>query len=237
MKIPLHLVNKIRTMAWESPEVELCGVIHEDEVVIGENLASDAATGYVLDEACAELALMQDAIVWHTHGEKGNDNWSGDDIRLSHSTGLKQLLVVARTGAAFFYDPGFEQPYEGREWNVFCCNCETLLHDFYQREYGIELLRWVPDEAEPWKIPGWDEYRQQLLAHGFEQYGEDEPLQRGDVILMRSGEAVAPNHAAIVWDATAGTILHHMAGKLSVIEDYRLAYRRSAYAVYRHPQV
>lgn len=234
--IPLPLINEIRALAIASPNEELCGVLHDGVIIHSENLASDKTTGYVLDDNCAELALEHGATVFHTHGEKGNNNWSGDDIRESHKRGIKQLLVVARTGAAFFYDPTVERPYEGREWNVFCCNCETLLHDFYQREYGIELLRWVPDEAEPWKIPGWDEYREQLLAHGFVQHGVDELLRRGDVILMRSGEAVAPNHAAIVWDAEQGTILHHMAGKLSLVEDYRLAYRRGAYAVYRHPQ-
>jgi proteasome lid subunit RPN8/RPN11 len=253
--IPSEIIKQLIDHCHEHSEEEQCGLITLDygedyvigEVVFGSNADPNPSTKFKLDPVTAATAYrLSDepdgytVIVWHSHTAiaEAGDNWSPMDIVSASQGTMPWLLIHGPTGRTRFFDPCESLPYEGREWNVYTHNCETLLRDYYREEFGIELMQWIPSEPRPWEKAGWDEYREQLIEHGFEMLGTPMSgmnLQRGDVALMRLGRAVAPNHAAIVTES--GDILHHLINRRSCIEPYSQEYRDATYSIYRHPAV
>ena len=123
--------------------------------------------------------------------------------------------------------------YVGRTFDLGFMDCFTLVRDYYRQEFGIEL----PNVARPDEF--WnhdlDLYSKHYAKNGFQLL--DAPpheWQRGDIILMAIMSSF-PNHAAIVVEN--GQILHHVYGRLSVIEDYKGVWRNSTTGVYRHRDV
>jgi cell wall-associated NlpC family hydrolase len=121
----------------------------------------------------------------------------------------------------------------GKEFDFGRQDCYSLVRDFYADNYEIRL----PNYARPsefWKH-GMDMYRDRYTKNGFVVlHCHPSEYQEGDVFLMAITSSVA-NHAAVLVEG--GNILHHMWGRLSVVEPYRDLYRNTTVGVFRHRDV
>lgn len=124
-------------------------------------------------------------------------------------------------------------PYIGREFRLGSSDCYGLVRDVYRDVYNIRL----PNYARPnafW-TEGWAMYADRFEKHGFRPvHGHASEWREGDVALMAVRAEVA-NHAAILLGD--GTMLHHLFGRLSVVETYRGRWRDMTLALVRHPDV
>ena len=121
----------------------------------------------------------------------------------------------------------------GRQFEHGKTDCYDLIRTFYQVNFGIELRDYArPDD---WWNQGMNLYIENFPREGF--YPIDVPMnfwRPGDILLMGIQSPVA-NHAAIVVEG--GRLLHHLWGRLSLIEPYRLLYRNCTLATLRHKDV
>jgi cell wall-associated NlpC family hydrolase len=102
--------------------------------------------------------------------------------------------------------PYLERPYV---FGIF--DCYSLLVDYYQREFGIELERLADLRVEKWWKTGQDFMGEHYAKQGFQPVTDDS-WQDGDVLLFALDSTI-PNHVAIY--VTGDIILHHMPNRLS----------------------
>jgi len=137
-------------------------------------------------------------------------------------------------GDAILEPQGYIAPLEGRSFVHGVLDCWALCRDWYAQEWGLDLPN--PDRPDNWWNDGHsDLYTSNLADAGFRILGPDEPMQRGDLILMqiRSKNGV-PNHAGIYLGD--GLMLHHMYGRLSRKETYGGYWREMTRLVARHAE-
>lgn len=233
--------KQLLTICNPGDRLEKCGYVLADNTVVEvKNVHPSPQESFAISDEHVSRIMFENLPVWHSHtaNSGASDNWSGHDIRQAVKQEYVLILYHAPTGRIREFDPAFVPPYEGREWNVYTSSCEVLLRDFYLQEFGIKLMRWIPDSPQPWIKEGWDEYRIELEKHGFKNIGRPGmvELRRGDVALMKVGRAAAPNHAAIVTDPSKNIILHHLVDRLSLSESYGQGWRNATHGIYRHPR-
>lgn len=121
----------------------------------------------------------------------------------------------------------------GRPFDYSKQDCYDLLRDFYKDVFDIE----IPNYARPknWWNEGLNLYADLASKIGF--YSLDchpSQYQFGDVVMCAVDSPVA-NHVGIIVEK--GEILHHLWGRLSAVEHYRLLLRNTTVGVYRHRDV
>lgn len=123
--------------------------------------------------------------------------------------------------------------YAGRTFLMGERDCYSLLRDYYQTEFGIELPNYArPDEF--W-AEGLDLYSRLYAKNGFEPISVlPHEWRKGDVVLMAVLSEV-PNHVGVITEDRE--LLHHMFGRLSVAESYKGIWRNSTVGVFRHKDV
>lgn len=117
-------------------------------------------------------------------------------------------------------------PYTGRPFIHQKWDCFTLLRDYYQREFGIEMP--PVTYFDEWWNKGEDFYMQHSGVAGFYPVTN---LKKYDVIAFRLFSHVF-NHSAIYLGDNK--ILHHVGGKFSCIEEIRPAYVKMMFGYFRH---
>ena len=123
---------------------------------------------------------------------------------------------------------GFELPYVGRKFVHGVVDCDSLVLDWYLKEYDIELRDY--DRRDQWWDNGQNLYMDNFSNEGFHRIPVEE-VQRGDLILMNLVSPV-PNHAAIyIGDQQ---VLHHVQGRLSSRDVYGGYYGKSTACALRH---
>ena len=121
----------------------------------------------------------------------------------------------------------------GKSFSYGKQDCLSLFRDFYKDNFGIVL----PNYARPkvWWENGLNLYSDLARKNGFVVLDcHPSDYQLGDVILM-AVQAEVGNHVGILVED--GKILHHLYGRLSVVERYSGLTRNTTLAVYRHKQV
>jgi cell wall-associated NlpC family hydrolase len=113
-------------------------------------------------------------------------------------------------------------------------DCFTLVRNFYQDNWGIELTNYARPDG--WWDKGMNLYMDALQTEGFEVLTPFHPrdLRIGDGFLIGLASPVA-NHAAIY--VGRGDIIHHVVGRLSNRELYRGPWKNHTLAVVRHKLV
>lgn len=121
----------------------------------------------------------------------------------------------------------------GRPFNYKNQNCMHLVRDFYRDNFGIEF----PNYACPkdfWDID-LDLYMTRYQKCGFYLLDcHPSEYRPGDVILCAVDSSVG-NHVGVFVEN--GDVLHHLFGRLSIVEPYRLLLRNTTVAVMRHKDV
>jgi proteasome lid subunit RPN8/RPN11 len=213
---------------------EICGVVH---VVKGRrrycpcaNLASTPSEHFILNPA--DYAAAEDkgeivAIV-HSHPTTPPQPSAADQI-VCNNTGLPWVIVNPKTEAWGYCEPAtFELPYVGREFVFGVVDCYSLVRDWYNREWGLNLADF--DRRDLFWERGENLYVDGYKSQGFRKVPFEE-LQYGDAILMQLG-ADLPNHAAIYLGDQQ--ILHHVQGRLSSRDVLGGYYVKSTAMVLRH---
>jgi len=127
------------------------------------------------------------------------------------------------------YDNLLDRPFV---WGV--SDCLTLLRDFFQQNFGIEIT----DYARP---TNWSSDQLDLISICYEREGFEmitdwtaKDLRPADVLCLAINES-KPNHFAIfVGD---NLMIHHLYGRNSAAVTYRDYWRSATCYLLRHPDV
>ena len=166
--------------------------------------------------------------VVHSHPTTNPQPSEADRVACEKS-GLPWFIVNPSTEEWGYYEPeGFELPYVGREFVFGIVDCWTLIRDYYQREYGVELRDY--DRRDGFWLRGESMYVDNLPNEGFRPIPVQD-VQPGDLILMQLVSPL-PNHAAIYLGDQQ--ILHHVQARLSTRDVYGGYYAKSTVSGYRH---
>lgn len=206
---------------------EACGVVvakgKKSVVVPCKNIAEDPERYFVIDpvEYAKACKLGEVIAVWHTH-PNGTSDASGADLVGCESTAMEWIIIGFKKAEDefVFEDPksfhptGVVVPYIGRPYITGVQDCFSLMSDYYNREFGIRLGKYI--YAERWWEQGKSLFADNFLSEGFNKLINEEP-QVGDCFLIQCGARV-PNHIAIYMGDDK--ILHHCIERLSRIDVY-----------------
>lgn len=219
--------------AKEHPLEEVCGLIVANgdvqRLIRGENVDPNPAHQFELGvEAWLQRQPGEKVVmVYHSHPRTGPTP-SMVDLVQCEKHGLPWLIVTPSGDHHIFKPSGFEAPYEGRPYSWLTFDCFTLLQDFYRREFKLRV------EDMP-RREFFEDRREDLITPYFESRGFRELIdvepRRGDVFVFQLRSHV-PNHLGIYMGD--GMFLHHVRGRLSVIEPYGGMWAKAIYAHLRH---
>jgi proteasome lid subunit RPN8/RPN11 len=186
---------------------------------------------FIMDPA--DFAAAEDAgdviAVVHSHCNESANPSDADKVACEAS-GLPWHIVSIPTEQWGYIEPtGFKAPLVGRVFSHGVLDCYSLVVDWYNQELGIELMDFDRDES--WWTKGRNMYMENFEKAGFVQLSDDEPLQRGDGILMQIDADVA-NHAAIYLGDDI--ILQHLMNRLSGTTVYGGFWRKHTRCVVRY---
>jgi len=172
------------------------------------NLAANPETSFAVDSA--EIERLQDgreAMFFHSH-PFGPGYPSLADMHGFMAGNMDWLIADISVQPAQFFTLGHHRNTDlhRRPFRHGVTDCYSLIRDYYHQVFKLDL----PEYARGWQwwSEGQNLYRDQFQSAGFFQLGEGDPLQKGDIALMRL-RAHCVNHAAI-W-CGEGLLFHHLA--------------------------
>lgn len=210
--------NQLHSMARAAYPNELVGYVQGETCIELENLSSHPDRSASI--SCEDMMeiLADGEAMFHSHPD-GPDCPSSADMRLQHQMAIPHILLSARkdgSTAPFCYGPEMSRPgllRRGFHYNV--TDCLVLFIDFYDRFMGLQMPQffsdwewWMSDKGEPSQ----NLYVDNVAPYGFRPVPADQPLEFGDVILLKAGRTAVPNHLAIY--VGEGLMLHHLGGAL-----------------------
>lgn len=194
---------------------EACGLVvaagPKTRLVRAKNIAAEPRSTFDLDpDAWLEVGDGEDVIgIYHSHPVTSAEP-SLADMAGCEASKLPWYIVTPSGGYRLIEPSGFEAPYLERPYVYGVHDCWSLVRDWYNREWKLDL----PDFARP-PLPSSDWPVSPYLANfegcGFVPAPTDE-AKLGDMFLLQVGSRVSNHIAVYLGD---GTILHHVQGRLS----------------------
>lgn len=213
----MSIVDEMIAHAQEEAPNEACGLVvaHGRKVRTqrARNVAEEPRITFVIDpEAWLAIPEADEVVgIYHSHPVTPAEPSTADLVGCEAS-GLPWHIVTP-SGAHHYFEPsGYQAPYRGRPYVYGTLDCFTIVRDYYQREFSIDL----PEIERPnfWWKHGGNLYVEHYAKYGFVRLADEAP-RIGDVFLIQMMSDV-PNHAAIyVGDQK---ILHHVQNRLSSID-------------------
>ena len=200
---------------------EACGLVvivkGRERYIPCKNLAPNATDMFILDpeDYAAAEELGEITEVFHSHPVTVAAPSEADRIACE-SSGLPWVICnPAYDTWAELAPCGFKAPLIGREYTWAVADCWTLVRDWYT-ENGVLLPDWQRpvNAADFVAAPMFEDC---WASAGFTRLPEEEPLQRGDALLMRIAGKGLDHCAVYIGD---GLILHHIRGRLSSRDIY-----------------
>lgn len=235
MIIPDKLKKEILSHAKSTAPQECCGfVVFKDgfSYIPCENISHDpvnffeiSADDFILAEERGDIVALV-----HSHPdsvfEKGLPYLSIADRECQVRTQLDFWLVVDNDIRQFHYI----SPLLGRMFENNKQDCRNIVLDCYMLS-GIEL----PDDSKyefDW-FESSNLYEDGMKRCGFFKLSQDEPVQIGDVILIKVGANVA-NHAGVYLGDQM--MIHHSESRLSARVPYDGFWLNSTHSIWRHSE-
>ena len=194
------------------------------------NLAEIPEEHFILDPDNYEKCEKQGQIIALIHSHpRTSHNPSPADVAACQKSGLHWFIVNPKTELWGSCKPsGLELPYVGRSFFHGVVDCYTLIRDFYQKEFQIQLNDYF--RKDKWWEKGENMYLDIFKNEGFFEISLKE-IQYGCVVLMTL-ESNVPNHAAIYLGDNV--ILHHVQGRLSSRDIYNEYYISNTTKILKH---
>ena len=182
-----------------------------------ENLAISDNEEFILNpKNYLEAENKGDIIaVIHSHPHTDPKPSQADRISCEHSK-LTWYIVNPKTEKWGKCTPeGYKPKLIGRQWVWGVTDCWSLVVDWYKEEKGIVLKDYdrYMSPQEFLDNPLFEHYAKET---GFRELRPDEPLKKGDVLLMSIMHPTL-NHVGIF---LGDMVLHHLAARLSCREPY-----------------
>jgi proteasome lid subunit RPN8/RPN11 len=213
----MSLVDEMVQHAIDDQPNEACGFIvtfgRRTRLVRARNVAEEPRVTFLIDpEAWLSLSDEEQVVgIYHSHPVTSPEPSMSDRVGCEASE-VPWHIVTPAGGYHYFEPSGYQAPYKGRPYVYGHLDCFTLVRDYYQREFGIELHEL--DRPNEWWKHGKNLYVEHHQAYGFRSLVDAKP-EVGDIFLIQVFSEV-PNHAAIyVGDQK---ILHHVQGRLSSVD-------------------
>ncbi len=240
-----NAIAKIRSLAYASPQQEICGYVLRNDVFEVQNISTDPANHFKFPQESLNhihelIADKKRPVIFHSHihnVEYAND-FSAFDIMMLDEWGLPGFVVHTPTGHYEYYDPSYIPPYVGREFHYAWQNCYNLVQDWYQKELRLKLPKFYLEHPDAGQKADWNMFLENIEAAGFMQ-DHSKSIRKGSFILMTWGKTINPNHVGVIINAEKNQLLHQpgLGGIRSEIVNYDSRYRKLTYAVYNHQEV
>lgn len=208
MTIPFDpdLLAKCATHAWEAPEVEVCGYIHNGEYHRTPNLSLAPTDGVVGD-----LPDLENITFFHSH-PKGPDDLTLHDSEAAIATQTPYLVFsLDPIGWAYFDPEDFDKAaYADRPYLYGVYDCYTLVQHYLKNELGCTISDYPRRYSGEWEQEGWDVFDKEWRKYG------DEVMtpQKGDVLLLSTGDGSRTDHLGVFDDDAY--FYHHPIGRPSL---------------------
>lgn len=222
-------LDEIKVAALEAYPKEACGVIvagpRKPVVVVCRNSHSDPENQFLiaredLDFVKANFGSI--VAIWHSHTDQSADP-SEIDKSACEASGIPWFIVSVQKrdetfefgGPVCLHPTGYKAPYNGRPYAYGVFDCYSLVCDFYEREFGLNLNRDY-ERIDDWWITGHDFFSRNFEREGFVNLIGQEP-KHGDVFVIQASSDVGSHVAIYLGD---DRILHHCIGRLSSTDIY-----------------
>ena len=234
MKLSKYIKNLALQHAKDESPKESVGLVHivkgKERYFKCNNLAETPDEHFVLDPDSFIKAEKQGEIIALIHSHpKTHHSPSPADLVACEKSGLHWFIVNPKTELWGSCKPtGYELPYVGRSFFHGVVDCYTLVRDFYQKEFGIQLNDYF--RKDKWWDKGENMYLDNFKKEGFYEISLKD-IEYGCVILMQI-ESNVPNHAGIyIGD---NVVLHHVQGRLSSRDVYGGYYITNTAKILKH---
>jgi proteasome lid subunit RPN8/RPN11 len=218
------LTQAMRDEAQAAYPNEACGLIvgvgKKAQFLACKNVAHEPTQTFRID--AKDYARAEDLgevlAIWHSHPE-GTTKPSDADLASCEAWQLPWLIsAVGKRFDSFWHSEprrvepsGFQMPYLERPYVFGVFDCFSLAVDYYEREFGIKLDRFMEVRSNAWWQHERDFLGENYAAQGFVEV-TDGSWEEGDLLFFAVNSPV-PNHVAIY--VTGDIILHHMINRLS----------------------
>jgi proteasome lid subunit RPN8/RPN11 len=230
-------IAKIREHAKTEAPKECCGVIVRDrdreKYIRLTNTHSNPKQFFRIapEEWVVAVGSGIDALsIVHSHVTALPKPSLADKVMCEESNLPWHIYSLVTDTCTYLAPSGFKVPLLGREFIFGVLDCFSLIRDYYKLNLGIDFPNYAREDGF-WKRNE-HLYEDNYAAEGFYPVRD---LKAHDLILMKIGQSIVANHAAIY--VGGGNIMHHMTNRLSCLNPYGGYWMKNAYMYLRNKRV